>query len=173
MAVSAVSASENETLIAEEGDYHSFSELDNLINNDSVSEITLKNDYKYDNYNITIVRNSSGTINGNNHVIDGINNSKGFSISCGKNNLTIANLTFQNCNEVSLTIGSPVIFKNVKFINCSGETDSNFLTLSADATFDNCVFKMKDGGYEIISTSADLLLINNTLFDGFRYRTKS
>ena len=166
MAVSAVSASENETLIAEEGDYHSFSELDNLINNDSVNEITLKNDYKYDNYNVTIVRNSSGTINGNNHVIDGINNSKGFSISCGKNNLTIANLTFQNCNEVSLTIGSPVIFKNVKFINCSGESQMNFLLCSANATFNNCVFQMKGEDYEIISTSGNFLLINNTLFDG-------
>lgn len=166
MAVSAVSASENETLIAEEGDYHSFSELDNLINNDSVSEITLKNDYKYDNYNITIVRNTSGTINGNNHVIDGINNSKGFSISCGKNNLTIANLTFQNCNEVSLTIGSPVIFNNVKFINCSGESQMNFFACSANATFNNCVFQMKGEDYEIISTAGDFLLINNTLFDG-------
>ena len=41
MAISAVSASENDTLIVDEGTYHSFSELDEIINNDSVSVITL------------------------------------------------------------------------------------------------------------------------------------
>lgn len=165
MAISAVSASENDTLIVDEGTYHSFSELDEIINNDSVSEITLENNYKYDDHSIMLERNNSCSINGNGHVIDGITDSE-FSISCGSNAVTINNLTFQNCNNSTFAIGSPVVFNNVKFINCSDVSKISFFSLSDNVKFNNCVFEMKEGNYNIIAVSSNNLSVNNTVFNG-------
>lgn len=69
---SAIELSQDEVLSDSEG-YHPLSELNQIIA-ESEGEVTLEYDYKYDGNAIRISKENNFTINGNNHIIDGITN---------------------------------------------------------------------------------------------------
>lgn len=170
--ISSVSAIDNQTSIIGESDYHTFSELNQSIA-DSGDKLDLEYNYKYDNTSININKNVEFTINGNNHIIEGIKDENAFNINSTKT-VTINNLIFKNCINTTITINSPVIFNNVQFINCTGfdtefaqQTQGNhFIKATENVTFNNCTFHMSDGNYQTIGCSNEgNLIINNSVFD--------
>ena len=135
-----VSAEDNQTeIISQTHDYHSFTELNQSISQ-STGELNLEYDYKYDNVKIIINKSEKFTINGNNHVLDGIT---GFDplIFNSSDVVIINNLTFQNCINATITIESPVIFNNVKFINSSSSLFGGFIIAKNEIYFNNCIFQ--------------------------------
>ena len=108
--LTAVSASDNQSeVISDSPDYHPFSELNQLIS-ESEDEITLEYDYQCDGNEITVDKDRNFTINGNNHIINGLNDTPLVLISTG--NIIVNNLTFQNGVNLAIEVRSPVIFNN-------------------------------------------------------------
>lgn len=60
------------------GEYHSFSELNDRVSNDT-NEMNLDFNYKYDNDTIDLSEYESFTLNGNGHTIKGITGNESFS----------------------------------------------------------------------------------------------
>lgn len=160
-----VSATDNNTeMLSDDGDFHPFTELKQSIS-EAEGELNLTCDYKYDEGYITVRKLSEFTINGNDHVIDGLNDSDAIRFYSNRA-VTVNNITFQNCVNASLDIMTPVIFNNVRFINCSAKDHEGFVMNSANVIFNNCTFEMNDGDYFAVYLMADCTLINNSLFNG-------
>lgn len=155
-----VSAADNQTeMLSESGDYHSFSELNQSISESNV-EINLEHDYKYDCGVINVSKENKFTINGNNHVIEGLNG-RCF-IFDSKDVIVINNLTFQNCINASLMSISPVIFNNVKFINCTSSKD-NFIEGQETIQFDGCFFQNIKANFGFISCFPKNIVFKNSV----------
>ncbi|WP_458404527.1 lectin like domain-containing protein [Methanobrevibacter sp.] len=164
--IASVSASDNQTEMLADEEYKSFTDLNQSIaENDT--ELNLEYNYKYDKVDIVINKSKEYTINGNNHEINGMTGMTCFTVENGNNTVTINNLTFKNCTDAYFMIKSPVIFNNVKFINCTGNAKFNefFNGYNASLTFNNCFFEMNDGKYTVVISNNNLI-INNTYFSG-------
>ena len=117
--LTAVSASDNQSeVISDSPDYHPFSELNQLIS-ESEGEITLEYDYQCDGNIINIRKYEEFTINGNDHTIYGLDDTP--FIFQSKDTVIVNNLTFQNSVNAAIEVKSPVIFNNVRFINCTAQ----------------------------------------------------
>ena len=161
--LTAVSASDNQSeVISDSQDYHTFSELNQLIS-ESEGEITLEYDYKCDGNGVVIEKDNEFTINGNNHVIDGLDDTD-FIIQ-SKNTVTVNNLTFQNAVNATINTMSPVIFNNVKFINFTGQDQFYCILAYHNIKLDGC-FIQNNREYEcFIDTLNDIDLINTICRD--------
>ena len=138
--LAAVSAEDNQTeIISDSADYHPFSELNQSIS-ESTNEINLEHDYTCDNSTIRVNKENKFVINGNGHIIDGAVASRHF-VFKSDDVVIINNLTFQNFADSSLKMYTPVIFSNVKFINCTSLNYTTFISSSADIQFDRCIFE--------------------------------
>lgn len=168
--MASVSAGDNQTeILSGDIDYHSFKELNETISQ-SREELNLTYDYKYDNVSgcpMIISKNCEFTLNGNDHIIEGIDTMDIFTVQSSQN-VIINNLTFKNCVKTVFSVNSPVVFNNVMFINCSSDDGSVFLNLNqgTQVSFNNCVFQMKKGNYYIINSYKSTLTVNNSLFKG-------
>ena len=122
-------------------DEGTFDDFHNDLKN-SNGTFNLKRDYIYstsDNYSSSNIYTENLIINGNNHVIDGININYGlrFYMSEGKNliksNITINNLTFKNFMSAALTFDMfNVTLNNVSIINCSSDAVGS-ISMSKDS----------------------------------------
>ena len=160
-----VSAEDNHTeMISETPNYHSFAELNQSITN-SGSEFTFEHDYKYEGgeINITINKPGSFTMNGNNHVLDGVKEYNSISFN-STGVVTVKNLTFQNFKDSAIMINSPVIFDNVKFINCSGSDLDDFITANNNTQFNNCILQNNGALSNFIHCCDDAFVFKNTQF---------
>ena len=160
---SAIELSQDEVLSDSEG-YHPLSELNQIIA-ESEGEVTLEYDYKYDGNAIRISKENNFTINGNNHIIDGITNISFINSTKG---IVISNLTFQNGAEGSLDINAPIIFDNVKFINCTNDMPYIFINAHDSIQFDGCVFKDTGGSNEFITSrkNSGTIVVKDSIFSG-------
>ena len=168
--LTSVSAADNQTevILDSADDYCSFSELNQIIS-ESVNEINLEHDYKYDNSydNESIMINKEGQfiINGNGHVIDGAVNLRLFTFD--SNDVVIVNnLTFQNFINSSLRIRSPVIFNNVNFINCTSQKLTSFLYCDDDVQFDGCIIKDTNMAFKFIANYGGDTVFKNSVASG-------
>ena len=154
--LTAVSASDNQSeVISDSQDYHSFSELNQLIA-ESEGDITLEYDYKCDGHEIVIEKDKEFTINGNNHAIEGLDETD--FIFQSNNAITVNNLTFQNAQNATIYTMSPVIFNNVKFINNTGQ---DFIIAYRDVKLDGCLIENNRGYETFIGCTENLELINS------------
>ena len=140
LAVGVVSAADNTTddnMIGEEpntdltapdtddvltADEQNFTQLNQAINGNSNSEITLTSDYKYsngdDNFKKGIFINRDVTINGNGHTINGSGEARIFYITGG--NVVFYNITFVNANaDNGYYDAGGAIFGVCRAINCT------------------------------------------------------
>lgn len=150
-------------------DYHSFKELNESISK-SAGELNLTHDYKYDNNGecfIDINKDVEFTLNGNGHVIEGIDTGDVLFFRSSQK-IIINNLTFRNCINTTFNCYSLIVFNDVNFINCSGVDDAVFLNFfnGGNTTFNRCVFEMKNGSYYIINCEQVALILNNSIFKG-------
>ena len=143
-----------------DGEYHSFEELNQTLS-EAIGEVNLTCDYKYKNGSIVIYGDENLTINGNNHIIEGVTDPNFFEFS---SNVTVNNLTFLNCNGVSFLCQEDTTFNNVNFINCSGGADG-FISCGSTTELNNCVFRLNDCSTPIIGMES-VLIVNNSLFSG-------
>lgn len=159
----AVSASDNQSEVVHDSpDYHSFSELNQLIS-ESEDEITLEYDYQCDGNEINIDKDKEFTINGNNHIINGLDDMPFAFFS--KGNITVNNLTFQNGANSTIEVRSPVTFNNVKFINCTTHEYGALILGCAYTKFDGCFFKDITGYDRLIFNYGDIELNNSICCD--------
>ena len=91
---------------------------------------------------------------GNNHVLDGVREYNSISFN-STGVVTVKNLTFQNFKDSAIMINSPVIFDNVKFINCSGSDLDDFITANNNTQFNNCVLENNGALSNFIHCSDD------------------
>ena len=143
----------------EDRPYYTFEELNQSIA-ESDNELNLTYDYQGPG-EIGIIKSSDFTLNGNGHIIDGDNSTVHFILDCRDHVIVLNNLTFQNFFNSSFDVLSPVIFNNVKFINCSSE-DCVFST-GYNLLFNNCVFENCSAEY-FFNNEYGNLIVNNTLF---------
>ena len=107
----------------------------------------------------TLKRIKNLTINSNNHIIDGIEETD-IIFESKNSTITINNLTIQNAVNGTLSFMSPAIFNNVKFINCTSQDHLSFIVSYLYNKFDGCLFQ-DNGGYEFfISSMEDIDLLN-------------
>ena len=136
----AVSAEEieNNTIVEDKLESISFNELQDEI--DSIEDggiLDLTENYESESFQRIII-NKSLTINGNGHIIDGLNHSGIFEIS-----------------------NSNVVLKNINFINGAPKDDSFAIDLNnADVKIINCTFKHNLGA--ISSIDSNLNISNST-----------
>jgi predicted outer membrane repeat protein len=167
-AVSAVSAAENVTddaigmemsndassaendikTVAEDNgsDVGTFDELSDQINSSAIGGVlNLTKDYKFVNGdNNGIMINKTITINGNNHKLDGNNQSRIFALFDG--NITLNNLVLVNGfadNGGAIFVNKTVTCNNVVFENNYAKKGGAIYT-NSNITLDNCIF---NGGY--------------------------
>ena len=136
LAISTVSAADNTTddnMIGEEpntdlaspdtddvltADEQTFTHLNQTINGNNNSEITLTSDYNYsdddDNFKEGIVINRDVTIYGNGHTIDGNGKARIFQVTGG--NVVFYNITFTNCQSDN---EGGAIYGECEAINCT------------------------------------------------------
>ena len=166
LSVACVSAADdNQTeILSGDSEYHSFDELNQSIS-ESVNEVNLNYSYKYDEGEIEIYKEGNFTINGNDHEIVGVCNSKIFDIE-SDGTVTINNLTFRDCLNSTFAVHSNAIFNNVKFVNCSAAALGFMSVANYNATFNNCIFQMKSSDYYVISVEHATLFVNNSKFEG-------
>ena len=117
---------------------------------DCTDTFNIQSNYKYDNEKdkmIQLVVNKSNfVINGNNHVIDGSGKAQGFIFVSDKENITINNLTFINCNQAVMTNLGNLTLNNVNFtgnfLNGMDEINKGIVTilLTGKLTLNNCNF---------------------------------
>ena len=152
-------------VISDSADYHPLSELNQLIS-ENKDEITLEYDYKYDGTVIKLNKENKFTINGNNHIIDGIGDK--FFMFYSKDVTVINNLTFQNGLDTTFDIASPVIFNNVNFINCTNEMPVPFINLNSSTQFDGCFFKDNGGSFSFLASRHNdySIVFKNSIFSG-------
>ena len=129
-AISAVDLNDTGNVLNDVGDEKSFKDLYNAIEVDD-SSFTFENDY---GFNSEIDKNYSGginitkdnfAINGNNHKIDCIGQSRAFYIT-GKN-VEISNLIIENAfygYGSAIMANSQLTLNNVTFINCLGDNET-------------------------------------------------
>ena len=157
--LTAVSASENQSeVISGSPDYHSFSELNQLIS-ESDGVISLEHDYQCDGSEIEIGKDKDFIINGNNHTINGLDDTP-FVFS--KGNITVNNLIFQNSVNATIEVRSEVIFNNVKFINCTTQEYGALILGNAFIKFDGCFFK-DITGYDRLIYNFEGIELNNSI----------
>ena len=169
LAISCVSANDNQTEMIADGNYHSFEELNQIIS-ESNGELNLTQDYNYDDGTIRIEKDNEFIINGNGHTIEGIDNSDDAFIFDSEDTIIINNLTFKDCINTRLKVMSSVVFNDVTFANCSCYDDGAFFDViySKEVIFNNCIFQMNNGKYKVIENGDEnsIMTINNSLFSG-------
>ena len=169
LTLSAVSASESGDVImetpGEDGTYaingesgnnlkeeedSTFTALQNRIDSaNENSEISLENDYAYDENFINnkgVMFNKTITVNGNGHAINGRN---------------ISN-TFRTSGQISL------VFNNVSFINGYADAEAGFNSIDAEyLEFNNCIFSNNNGtiGSAISLCGARQIVFNSCTFN--------
>lgn len=170
--------------ILESYDDGTFTALQNKINNAAEGDtIYLDNDYYYnsnfqDNLGVKITK--SLTINGNNHVIDGLGKSRLLNITDSKN-IIFNNITFKNGNSLfggAIASGDIDSFSLVgcSFVNNHADYYGGavFSTSITDISVENCRFENNrienDGGaiyFQDVGSSSfvDCSLINNSAYD--------
>lgn len=148
------------------GEYHSFSELNDLVSNDT-NEMNLDFNYKYDNDTIDLSEYDSFTLNGNGHMIKGITGNESFSID--EKNVTVNNVTFKDCRHVGFDlVASNITFNNVNFTDCTAlNNESTYLTsYESNVTFNNCTFQSKEDCSSEFFESDGCAIFNNCSFSG-------
>lgn len=161
--LTAVSASENQSeVISCSPDYHPFSELNQLIS-ESDGEISLEHDYQCDGNRIEINKDKDFIINGNNHTINGLDDTP--FVFHSKGNILVNNLTFQISINATIDVMSEVIFNNVKFINCTTQKSVDFIQCYSLTKFDGCLFKDITGYNSLIFNYEDVELNNSICSD--------
>lgn len=156
-----LSVSNQNFVISVSTDYHSFSELNQSISQSSV-ELNLEHDYKYDGGVINVSKENKFTINGNSHIIDGLNGNP--LIFDSKDIIVINNLTFQNAVNASLSVKSPVIFNNVTFINITNYKYESTIMGQDSIQFDECFFEnVESSEYALISCSRGNIVFKNSI----------
>ena len=164
---SCVCATDNSTDTVNNGDIGEFKgdsksgvDLDNLINgNESGDEIILDDDYVFDISkdginNAGIKINRSVTIDGQGHMIDGINFYRIFYITT--DNVVLKNIRFINSsftqdsyNAIMCKNSTGVCIVNATFINCGASCSDGAISFedSSSASIINSTFIRNNGGY--------------------------
>ena len=164
--ISCASAADNETietanndmtaqevLSDDNGETLDFTHLNATISKASENEITLKNDYRYDSGNDTmlsegiVIDKDNLIINGDNHIIDASNTAGIFNIAA--NNVTLKNINFINAHA---GLGAAV-FSDVE---------------NGKLIIDNCNFTNNQGnrGGAIEINKSSTLIVKNSGFSG-------
>lgn len=162
----------------------SFSDLDNLIQDNNTNELILDKNYTYNNYsdskfNTTggyIKINKSISIDGQGHYIDAVNSSVLFYIEGNQNEVIISNLNFLNvCNSGFYTWGgvfclnkTTLILNNCNFINTSSTLNgegSCIFSKNSNIFINNCSFVNSQSGYgAALDITKSNLTINDSKF---------
>ena len=167
------STQENSEILTDNA--RTFTQLDRDIN-ESTDTFEMQYDYAFSNESDNgpvIIEKSNFTINGNNHIVDGNNQSGIFNITA--NNVTINNLVFINGNLFSggaIYATGEIKLNNVTFINNNANRGGAIYSMGL-LTLDNATFinnTASDGGGAIYSmgllTLDNATFINNTSSDG-------
>ncbi len=150
----------------------SFFDLTNSVGRASGgSTLNLNYDYKYkkyqDRYGVKISKNL--IINGNNHILDGSNSSRVFSIEDAVN-VTIKNVKFVNANLAIYHYGGNLTLINCHFINNSG-VNGGAIYNHSPLTMINCTFTNNNasyGGAIYETSSSSSFNLNNCTFKNNR-----
>ena len=148
----------------EDRKYYTFEELQQSIDA-STGVLNLEHDYMYDCTPIVIEKDGGFTINGNGHVIEGINVTDAFTLG-GNETIVLNNMTFKNCIGAKLYTSANIIFNNVEFVNCSGaENDYIINSMKHDVEFNNCTFhNLAPGRYDVIGVDGATTIVKDSRF---------
>ena len=148
----------------EDRQYYTFEELQQSIDA-STSELTLEHDYMFDGTLINIEKDGGFTINGNGHVIEGINVTDAFTLG-GNGTVVLNNMTFKNCIGAKLYTSAHIIFNNVEFVNCSGAENDYFInSMERDVEINNCTFhNFAPGRYDVIGVDGAATTVKDSRF---------
>ncbi|WP_458404218.1 lectin like domain-containing protein, partial [Methanobrevibacter sp.] len=189
-AISSVSAGNETAELSDEGDYGSFYELNKSIS-ESVGELNLEKDYRFNGGDISVNKSGLFTINGNNHVIQSVNKSSSFYVESEivindltiKNNMTLLiftnetsftlnNVKFVDCyfrGDVMSAQGSKGVLNNVEFINCYN-VSALISCHYSDVTINNCSFS-SDSDVPYITGNERNVTITNCKFNDVKHNS--
>ena len=148
-------------------DYKGFDDLNKLIT-ESTDEINLEDDYKISNDEVFIEKKNKFILNGNNHVIDGMDD-EFFGFYCESNDtIIVKDIIFQNFVDSPFMSDNPIIFKNVTFINCTSRNNMCLIYFGASIEFDGCTFKDNNVNNSLINNFEEEseIILKNTIVSG-------
>lgn len=106
-------------------------------------------------------------INGNNHVIDGFKNAKGFVFKNNKVNITINDLTFTNCDLAIVIDSGNVTLNNVNFTcNLNSGSSNGIVSFenNGNLILDNCNFNSNINSTLISIMQGDVAIYNSHFY---------
>ena len=166
--ITAISASDNQTEIqTDSGNYKSFEDLNKTLS-EGGSVVNLENDYRSDvnsSIGITLDKNYTFTINGNNHIIENLNENNTLTFVNIQGSVIINNLTFKNCADSRMSFNGNATFNNVNFINCTRKDTDGLLDFISAANFDHCNFQTSGNVHNFINSMSMQLTITNSIFN--------
>ena len=153
---------------------NSFNAIQDLVDSSSnKSTIFLDRDYVYDEYfddgDNGVIIYKQITINGNGHVIDGLNKATGFLVASNNvvlNDIVFVNMFGRNGGGVNV-MAQNVTFNNCIFINSSADQYGGGIYSSFDITLNNCHFinDSANMGGGVYLRSAEASYIEKSFFD--------